>query len=285
MNLPIFRTLTSLQSDMSAFEKLPREIRDLIYEYCLLYDGEIVPFPRDYEREEIEKQHQVNNETSSCPPWEWPQTSALRGYSYVKREAFQTEDKPCVTLLGVNSTIRNEAASILFGKNTWRLSSKSYAKDAVDKYRFWETYVKYFRYVVTRFDARDVDGAYLLDISMGEVGRVEEDLDHFDQTGTANVHEEQLGLLRDGFIWKRSILLRMNLKSLSFDFSNLFCPRWCCRREALQSCFVFLGSTGPWYRLDQERDSETKIRTDVDIFGLKSIEEVQLFQETWDFKV
>ena len=35
---------------MSAFEKLPREIRDLIYEYCLLYEGEIVPFPRDYER-------------------------------------------------------------------------------------------------------------------------------------------------------------------------------------------------------------------------------------------
>lgn len=31
--------LISLQGKMSAFEKLPREIRDLIYEYCLLYGG------------------------------------------------------------------------------------------------------------------------------------------------------------------------------------------------------------------------------------------------------
>lgn len=275
---------------MSAFEKLPREIRDLIYEHCLLYDGEIVPLPRDYEREEIERPSQVSNPTSSSSQRKPKQTSgqnALLGYSYVRREAFQTKEKPCVALLGVNATIRDEAASILFGKDVWRLSSRSYAQDADEKYRLWETYAKYFRYVVTRFDARDIDEAHLLDISIGEMDRVEEDLDHFDQTGTPNVHEEQLGLLRDGFIWKRSILLRMNLKSLSLDFFNLLCPSWCCRREALQSCLVFLGPIGPWYRSERERDrdSETELRTDVKVFGLKNVEEVGLLRETWGFEV
>ena len=282
---------------MSAFEKLPREIRDLIYEYCLLFEGEIVPFPTDYEFVEIEKRPRVTlSKSSSSQQIITPAggQNALLGYSYVKRELFQTEDKLCVALLGVNSTIHDEAASVLFGKNTWRLSP-GYHEVADDKSRLWETYAKYFRHVVTKFDARDVDLVRLLDISMAhmchicyaEPDWIEEDIDHFDQTGTPNVHEEELSLLMDGFVWKRSILLRMNLKSLSFDFSTLFCTNWCCRREALQSCLVFMGPNGPWSRSEQERgrNSETELRTDVKVFGLKNVKEIRFLQETWCFKV
>ncbi|KAL9136234.1 MAG: hypothetical protein Q9175_002562 [Cornicularia normoerica] len=273
---------------MSAFEKLPREVRDLIYEHCLLYDGEIVPFPSKYERKDIKKCTQSSASTafaSQQPPVGKDGRKVFLGCPCAEREASETQNKPCFALLGVNSTIRDEAASILFGNNVWRLSSRSYAQD--NKYRLWETYAEYFRYVVTSFDARDVDEAWLLELSMQQMDRVVEDSDSFDPAGTANIHQEQLRLLRDGFIAKKSILLQMNLKSLSLEFSKLFCPSWCCRREALQSCLVNLGSMGPWSRLEQEegRISETKPRTDVMVFGLKNDEEKKLFWDTWGLKV
>ena len=273
---------------MSAFEKLPREVRDLIYEHCLLYDGEIIPFPNKYERQEVEGWLQFSNDRILSPP-RGPKKAggqdAFLGYPYIKREALQTVNRPCVALLGVNSTIRDEAASILFGKNVWRISSKSYVQE--DKAGLWETYAKYFRYVVTRFDACDVDEAQLLDISMEEIDRVEEDFGHFDQTGTAHTHLKQLSLLKDGVIAKRNILHQMNLKSLSFDFWNTFCPIGCCRREALQSCLICLGSKGPWYKLGREQDDDLEIkqRTDVNALGLKNDEEKKLFWETWGLKV
>ncbi|KAF6219643.1 hypothetical protein HO133_004112 [Letharia lupina] len=277
---------------MSAFEKLPREVRDLIYEHCLLYHGEIIPFPtsHDYEKEEIKGGSKVSDCTASSsqqPPVRKDGRDAFLGYPHVKREAFQTEDKPCVALLGVNSAIRDEAACILFGENVWRLSPRPYAQD--DKYRLWETYARYFRQVVTSFDARDIDETQLLDISMQSMERVDEDedLDHFDQAGTANIHQEQLSLMKDPFIAKRNILRQMDLKSLSFDFANLFCPSWCCRREALQICVESLGPSGPWYRSEREqgRDLETKLRTDVKVLGLKNDKEKKLFWKTWGLKV
>ena len=273
---------------MSAFEKLPREIRDLIYEHCLLYDGEIIPFPTNYERYEIKGWLQFSKDAIFSPlrgPMKTGGQDAFLGYPYVKREASQTANRPCVTLLGVNSTIRDEAASILFGKNVWRLSSRSHMQE--DKAGLWETYAKYFRYVVTRFDVSDVDETKLLNLSMKEMDSLEEDFRQCDQTGTAIVHHKELSLLKDGFIAKRNILHQMNLKSLSFDFLNTFYPVGCCRREALQSCLVFLGSKGPWYRLDRERDDDLEInqKTDVNVFGLKNDEEKKLFWETWGLKV
>ncbi len=284
---------------MSAFEKLPREIRNLIYEGCLCYDGVIIPFPRDYEREIVE-----------TPPWAGKTSepyllprrrsdrdaflnrNAFLGYPYVKRKASQTEKAPCVALLGVNSTIRDEAASILFGKNVWRLSSMSYAQG--DRYRLWETYAKHFRHVVTRFEAQDIDWTRLLDISMSEMDRVEEDppdSDHFDQTGTANLHPERLDLLKDGFIAKRNLLRQMNLRSLVVDFSNLFCSQGCCRQEALRSCLECLGSIGPWCcRFEQEQSKQSNqlkspsVRN-VRVLGLKNEKEKSLFRDAWVLKV
>lgn len=273
---------------MSAFEKIPREIRDLIYEHCLLYGGEIVPFPDDYDMKEIEGWPHVGNGTSSSPQREATRTSArdaFFGYICSKRGDLQTENRPCAALLGVNSTIRDEAASILFGKNVWRLSSNKYVQE--DRCRLWETYAKYFRHVITKFDARDIDETQLLDISMSEMDRIDGDTGHFDQAGTANIHQEQLSLLEDSFIKKRDVLQRMHLKSLSLDFSKLYCPIGCCRREALQSCLVFLGSTGPWYTREQERghDLKTKLKTDVKILGIKDDKEKKLFREAWGLKV
>ena len=84
-----------------------------------------------------------------------------------------------------------------------------------------------------------------------------------------------------------NILSQMKLRSLSFDFFNLNCSSGCCRREALQSCLVFLGSNGPWYRWEREGGvaSETNIETKVRVLGLKNDEEKKLFWQTWGLKV
>ena len=257
---------------MSAFEKLPREIRDHIYELCLLFDGEIDPFP-------------------DKPLWEhyehpWRHDRLVFGDFSIG--AHPIENKPCVALLGVNSKIRDEAVSTLFGKNTWRLSSGTLAQDGKHCLWevWWEKYAQYFRHLVTSFDFQDADQVGLLDVTMGEMERTVEDFDHFDPAGTANIHQPQLNLMKDGFIAKKNVLLQMELKTLSIDLRYLFCPSQCCRREAIQTLLIHLGSTGPWYQLEQERGRErdTKPRTDVKLLGLKNDEEEKLFWDTWGLK-
>ena len=247
----------------------------MIYERCLCYDGEIIPFPCSYEKEDAEKQ-----ELSQELPFGQPNDQGpFLGVPYSG-------------LLGVNSTIRDEAATILFGKNIWRLS---YAQN--DKYPLWETYAKYFRHVVTWFHYRDFDPALLLDLTMGEMHVLDaEDSDHFDQTGTDNEHGEQLTFLIDGFISKKNILRQMNLRFLSFDFSNLYCSARCCRYKALQRCLECLGKGGPWYKVKPKRggDSSTGPEIDkgqkegetiVEILGLKDKTEKELVWKKWGLRV
>ena len=264
---------------MSAFEKLPREIRDLIYENCLLYKGEIIPFPRDYERVGSDR-HPIPIDAfvfRASLERNWRRVGRREpfvGYPRVKRQRWQTDLKPCVALLGVNSTIREEAATILFGKNVWRLSSMSYVQD--DRYLLWKTCASYFQHIVVRFDARDMDETKLLDIKMGKTAREEdsedaEDSDHFDLTGAVEIHQEEVNLLRDDFIARWHILQQMTLKSLSLDFSRLYCSHNCCGHEALQSCLAWLASFGPRYRLEQLGE--------IKVVGLKDEREKKLFWE------
>ena len=255
---------------MSAFEKLPREIRDLIYEHCLLYKGEIIPFPRIYERVGSDRDPDAFKFRSSMD-----RRGPFVGYPRVKRDYWQTELKPCVALLGVNSTIREEAATVLFGKNVWRLSSMSYVQD--DRYLLWKTFASYFRHIVVKFDARDVDAAMLLDITMRKDARKEEDSegaedsDHFDLPEAGEIDQE-VNLLKDEFIARWDILQQMKLKSLSIDFSLWYCPLGCWGdHEALQVCFAWLASFGPKYRLEQVDE--------IKVVGLKDEKDNKLFWE------
>ena len=151
---------------------------------------------------------------------------------------------------------------------------------------WWEKYAQYFRHLVTSFDFQDADQAEPLDVTMREMERTVEDSDHFDPAGTANIHQPQLNLMKDGFIAKKNVLLQMELKTLSIDLRYLFFPGQCCRREAIQTLLIHLGSTGPWYRLEQERgrDRDTKPKTDDKLLGLKNDEEEKLFWDTWGLK-
>ena len=271
---------------MSAFEKLPREIRDLIYEYCLLYEGEIVPFPRDYERVGYDR-YPLLLDTAMFPESRGLYLSGVDprgpflGYPRVERESWQTELKPCVALLGVNSTIREEAAIVLFGKNVWRLSPMSYVQD--DRYLLWKTFASYFQHIVLRFDNRDMDDTKYLDIKMRETARqVErsedaEDSDGFDLTGSVKIHEEELELLKDSLTARWHIVQQMKLKSLSLDFSRLYCSSHCCGHDNLQSCLAWIASFGPRFGLPQVDE--------IKVVGLKDKKENKLFWEALGAKL
>ncbi len=89
---------------MSAFEKLPREIRDIIYELCLCVDEILIPYP---------------------DPWEIDFTLEFK------------PPQPEVALLALNRQIREEALPILFGKNTWRITAREVdlAEDEASSFR------------------------------------------------------------------------------------------------------------------------------------------------------
>ena len=271
---------------MSAFEKLPREIRDLIYEHCLLYEGEIIPFPRNYERVGSDRlpvltDGYIFSARLGRNLRRVDRREPFVGYPRIERDPWQTEQKPCVALLGVNSTVREEAATVLFGKNVWRLSSMSYVQD--DRYLLWKTYASYFRHIVARFDGRDIDETKLLDIRMRVIAREVEAFengdysDHFDLTGSVEIHQEEVNLLKDDFMSRWDILQQMRLKSLSLDFSLMYCSHECCGHEALQSCLAWLASFGPRYRLEQVDE--------IKVVGLKDEKENKLFWEALGVKI
>lgn len=112
---------------MPHFLDLPTELREMIYEYCLIVEGQINPYPTEYEKQEL-----------------------MRPFPR----------KPDVSLLQVNKLIRAEAGIILYGKNLWRLSYNK-AEDPM-----WEVSKKLIRRLMVNFDVRDLDSTDQLETSL-----------------------------------------------------------------------------------------------------------------------
>ena len=105
----------------STFEKLPREVRDLIYGYCLIHDGEIIPYPTVDEVKQIEASGGTPAKRSMIRKSIEYNERELRSCAETK----YATDWPSIALLGVSKGIREEAAILLFGMNVWRLSSQA----------------------------------------------------------------------------------------------------------------------------------------------------------------
>lgn len=108
---------------MANFAILPREVRDNIYQYCLVTANIIYPYIAYYEQED-----------------------GIKPYS-------KSKENLAIGLLGVKKSIQDEAATVLFGQNTWHLSDPSSGK------RFpqllWTKYTDDFRHVQLKLDIRD----------------------------------------------------------------------------------------------------------------------------------
>lgn len=255
----------------------------MIYEICLLHDGEINPHPTDYERIEIKFKGGV--------PAKMMSDHILN--PSLKSPVKYSRQWPSVALLGVNKAIQDEAATILFGKNVWRLSGLALESRSMSD--LWENYRKYFLHVTTSFDMRDITPPQLMYITnVVSKWRIEKgkNIEVSDSGDTGlSTHNCRIKAMRANWNVKRSFLEGMQLKSLVFDIRNLFCPSGCCRFSIIKQFCEHLGTEGQWSRLWQksgrslstaaEFDAEAVTRTDIKIVGLKVPEERRPFQKLW----
>lgn len=274
---------------MSAFEKLPREVRDMIYGYCLIYDGDIIPYPSIDEREEIEESGE--KAAKRClVRYDYDSIMEVRSCGGIRYAA----DWPSIALLGVSKGIQEEAANILFGENVWRLSYVYQWGEGNGA--LWKSYARHFRHITTYMSMNDA-GNMIKVIKKTrakgkELGWSTNDVKHY-------IHTIGSERLTQCFEWTHQILIRMNLKSLVFNVKNLFCPHGCCRKRLLRSLCEEMGQEGPWYRLKVSvyvklkfpitdlicLDVEARCKIDVKVVGLENELEKEIFMDHWGLEV
>lgn len=272
---------------MSAFEKLPQEIRDMIYEYCLIHHESIIPFPTLEERNLIK----LNGRE---PAKIWLGTTNPNFHSTCSNKVYAA-DWPSVALLGVNKTVQEDAARILFGKNTWHLSFIGYGHEVGEEAQFWHRYAKFFRHISTRFSMHDVDPREVTQVTKHRhsspgsyAGRKLRDV----------MHEDRIDSMDCTFAWKKRRLSKMNLASLVLHVDDLFCPSGCCRTEMLDLLCENMGRESPWYAskpsgspmtyfrksdtcIEYVQDICTQRQKLVEIVGLVGDEEKAIFEKGW----
>ena len=280
---------------MSAFEKLPREVRDMIYKYCLLYDGEIIPYPYIDEVDEIRFKG-------------WKPAKRCIGSYGIERNSegdlrpcggiTYATDWPSVALLGVSKGIQEEAANILFGMNVWRLSYVDHWGIG-EKKTLWYRYQHHFRHITTGISMHEMLRKYMYLVS--HEWKADPITSYFHTKGL-----EDLGTI---FMWMHELLVRMSqLKSLVFNFGKFFCPHYSCRtgvlhdfcRKGLLHDFCRkMGRDGPWYRLEVDKKAgrscgvttavvpniEANRKVDVKVIGLGDDLEKEIFVQRWGLEV
>lgn len=232
----------------------------------MLYHGEIIPFPYEYERKEAK--------------------NAYLGYSRTKSNGREADKTLCVALLTVNRMIHQEAAAMLCGRNIWRLSKVpgSYltASDA-----FWNRYRPLFRHAVLNLDVRDADQTDVLKSTREAMREIQDRSVHvLDSTGEVNqsaktlIHEKRMSALATAFFYKVSNVRQMELHTLTVNFENLMCPGGCCRRYAFDRVCSMLGTYGPWCEREGYDDGAM-----VKVLGLWDEMERDSIRERWDLEV
>jgi len=169
---------------------LPREVRDQILGYCLIFDGEIIPYPTRYE--------------------------------ITDGEIDKNQPLPCTALLAVNKVVRDEAAAVLFPKNTWRISNGRRSFPAVSKLH------RLFLYHATiTVDCRASDSTSQLEMTKEWFG------DDYKALTSARrrelIHEERNYDFIEWWVENMKLAERFSLKTLRIDFTNCYCPSGCCR--------------------------------------------------------
>lgn len=170
---------------------IPQEIRDEILGYCLIYDGELIPYPTWYELED----------------------------GHVDK----TKEMPCVNLLAVNKSIRAEAVQILYGRNTWRIPMAHHWNVTLGGLTDFE---QHFRNVTLNLDFRMVDSKELLQITK-QLLTAPRSITLAERMKF--VHDLRLGAMHQRLVGVVELLFDFGLKSLRLDFTNCFDPNGCCR--------------------------------------------------------
>ena len=108
---------------MSTFEGLPLELRNMIYGYCLIHQSEIDPCSTGHKKAKGtvaagELDFRTNEGNGQAAFGERKGTEELDRIPGRGTQRY-AERWPCIALLGVSTIIQEEAAVVLFGKNSW----------------------------------------------------------------------------------------------------------------------------------------------------------------------
>ena len=205
---------------MSHFLRLPLEIRNIIYEYCLVVDYVIDPYPSTYKL---------------C------QLAALdRRIKKGRYELVFKPELPTVSILVVSKQFHRETSPILYGHNHWKYpqcwANTEYYESIFD------THTPFFKHISMSFDWRE--GSFRMNYEMMNE-RVNSallgpDLEKHNQRQESSHSTAELYLF-DEMSEKLSYLVP-HLNSLTIDVTLLYCPIGCCRNlvfsRRLQNDFI-----------------------------------------------
>ena len=200
---------------LSAFMRLPPEVRNMIYVYSLVVEGCITPYKEVFTR--IASQEHTSQDFA-------------------------------VGLLAVDKVIRSEAAAIFYGKNIWRITTRKvyvdhgivYAQSCTPDEDFtpmWIIHAALFRKVLIRADRYDTVGfdspnSHYLN------SRVNPKIPPTKRMKIAHANNFDLMQYYWGTLF--GLVLEMpNLVSVTFDVSSLLCLTGCCRLKLLREFFLY----------------------------------------------
>ena len=159
---------------------------------------------------------------------------------------------PTVAPLAVNKQIGAEAASTLYGKNIWRVtstapgilsSSKTWLNFGWSRHgsrTLWAQRANLFRRILVVFDQRDLDPDTLI-----ETTRLN---NHPVQTSDPDarmktMHDEVVGIMSRSWDLKFDATYEMGgLVEVRYDVERLYCAIGCCREEMLFKLFGEFGN-------------------------------------------
>ena len=195
---------------MAAFLELPTEIRNMIYRYCLVKNRTLIPYEEYYQLSKADLEFR--------------------------------KDLPTVALLQVCKIIETEAAEVLYGDNTWRVTSKDGSLDssllAKREINVWNRRPSIFKHIVLVFDQQDVDREELdkRTLQFHESGP---DFKAYGEVSSLDnrsrfMHTQARSIMRHSWGQRFMMIYDMtHLASITFDLSRLFCHAGCCRKEPL----------------------------------------------------
>ena len=201
---------------MTGFMDLSREIRDMIYTLALVVDDVIIPYNEFYPLSAEEMRFRKN--------------------------------MPTIGLLGVSKLVEAEAAQILYGRNTWRITCNI---QGAARTRVWEDTIfvrraLLFRRVIIVFSQGDVDPyeyRCLTEVSYEECRteyRTDEDeFKEEDEDYRESLHYSGIDNMIDSWRSRVGALVTMsNLVSVRLDVYWLYCHTGCCRWTLLEKLLI-----------------------------------------------
>lgn len=179
------------------FKDWDPKIRQKIYEGCLIYPQELIPFPASYERPGGRRSNR------KVKPWN--------------------------ALLYVDKQISSESAEVFYGENTWRISDSAadvnHRSNGGDGFRpeLWEAHLPKMRYITMALDGDVLDNKVVRKVKKDV--RAKGGRGQTNKERRENIHRELVPLLRKEWALKLRTLEELDcLDSLEVDLTDACFP-------------------------------------------------------------